>query len=149
MKKDRMNFIMSILFLAMGLLFFKTSFDYNYLTRAGAPGAGFVPRWISGFMVVLAVAYLVESIKKPMKVVFPNGIHIKRFLLIFAAVFVFIILCKPLGFSIPFCIMMFMLFYGTFKWPVNLGISVGITILMYCIFILWLKLPLPVNQIGI
>lgn len=149
MVKDRMNFVVSVLFLMMGLLFFKTSFDYAAFTPTGAPGAGLVPRWLSAALVILAVVYLVQSIKKPAEVVYPEKKHLKRILLIFIAVFIFIVLCKPMGFSIPFCIMMFMLFYGTFKWPVNLGISIGVTVLMYIIFIMWLKLPLPVNQFGI
>jgi hypothetical protein len=60
------------------------------------------------------------------------------------------LLLQPVGF--PVTLLLFLLaairVFGYRRWPVIVGIAVGLTIVSYLTFVTWLKVPLPLGLVG-
>ncbi|RDU38126.1 hypothetical protein DRW41_00720 [Neobacillus piezotolerans] len=140
----------SLLFLIIGGIVLMQSLSLNYYSEFG-PGPGLLPIWISGLMIVLSIINIFSSLKKDaikLADVMPKGEGLKNVLLTVGTLLLFIITVPYIGFCIASFLMLFLLFLRGYKWYIGVGLSAGITLLVFWVFGSILNVPLPVNSFG-
>jgi len=133
-----------------GTLFFQ-ALSYDYYSDYG-PGPGLFPLWLSGLLIVLSIAYIIDCYKKniiQLKDVLPKGEGLRKIILIMVSLVVFYILAPYTGYSVAGIIMLMILFIKEYKWYWGLGISVVVTFVLFYTFYSVLNVPLPVNSFGL
>lgn len=138
------------LFVFAAILFWQ-SFSFDYYSQYG-PGPGLFPFWLSGILMVLSILLIIESVRKnPIKWtdILPQGEGMKRVASIFVSLILFLIIVPYVGYAIASILMLFILFFGEFRWYWNLGLSIVVTLLMIVVFQVFLNVPLPSNSFGL
>jgi hypothetical protein len=135
-----------IVFLAIGILFFVYSLIYPYSSEIG-PGSGFFPIWISGFLIVLALIYIYESIKGNDSAEEITKESIMKVLIIVIFMVLFVLFLPIAGFNISGTAFLFAMFFKSYGLVKNLVISIVSTLAMYFLFLL-LGVQLPLNALG-
>jgi Tripartite tricarboxylate transporter TctB family. len=139
-------------FLVFSLIYFAVSFNYSYTSKLGGGiGPGFLPFWASLIMIVFSIIYIGYAFKKEkvdITSILPDKEGLKNIVLLFAYMIVFAAIVEFVGFTIANTVMLFLMFRGYFKWYKNLGISLGVSVLLYFMFVVFLEVPLPVNEFG-
>ena len=135
-----------IVFLAIGILFFAYSLIYPYSSEVG-PGSGFFPIWISGFLIVLALIYIYESVKGNDSAEEITKESFTKVLMIVIFMVMFVLFLPIAGFNISGTAFLFAMFFKSYKLAKNLIISVVSTLAIYFLFLL-LGVQLPLNALG-
>lgn len=135
-----------IVFLAIGILFFAYSLIYPYSSEVG-PGSGFFPIWISGFLIVLALIYIYESVKGNDSAEEITKEGFRKVLMIIIFMILFVLFLPVAGFNISGTAFLFAMFFKSYKLAKNLIISVVSTLAIYFLFLL-LGVQLPLNALG-
>ena len=139
-------------FLAISLIYGVTSFQYGYISKDQGigPGPGFFPFWLCLFMGVCSTIHIFNSIRVPVSVksILPDIRGMKAIGRIVFCILMYLLIARVAGFIITFTLMLFIFFYGYFKLHVNLLVSLGVVLFLYAVFIIWLGVPLPVNDFG-
>ena len=139
-----------IITLIYAIIIFQQSQSLDYSTRLG-PGPGFFPLWLSGILIVLTLLYIVDSIRHDVvKVseILPGGKASQNILSTVAGLILFPIVVPYLGFVISATMLQFIMFVRDFKWYTALGISVGVSVVLFLGFQSLLGVSLPVNDFG-
>lgn len=145
-----LSFWAGLLVLVYASIFFVESLSMKYYSSVG-PGPGFFPRWLNGILVILAVCFLVNTIKKDAVNIFevlPKGKQALKVVRYPAAILIFIILTPYAGFIITCTFVMTMLLISEMKFFWNLGISIATSLVLFIVFKHLLGVPLPVNVFG-
>ena len=136
-----------------GLIIASGSMQYG-LGTLDSPGTGFMP-FLAGLAITLfAFMGLVQGILKRRGMVpwapVLSGVNWKKSLTVLAALLGYVLLLKPLGFSL--CTAVFIGFLMRVvhpqKWPVVVAGAIGSALGAYGIFELWLKAQLPKGPWG-
>jgi putative tricarboxylic transport membrane protein len=138
-----------IVILLFAVTIFIQSFSYNYNSKMG-PGPGLLPVWLSGSLIILSMIYLVKAMKstKSNESVLPKGKSLRNVLTILFALIVFMLVVSLAGFMIAGTLFLYILLIRVYKWYINLGISIGVTGVLFLLFYKLLSVPLPVNVYG-
>ncbi|MEH7111312.1 tripartite tricarboxylate transporter TctB family protein [Neobacillus niacini] len=150
MKRVGLGFFLAVFILIISGIMFWQALPMGYYSEYG-PGPGFLPLWINGILIILAVLYLFITLMKSdiaLSKVFPKGEGFINVLVSMGAPILFLILIPYTGFVIASMITLFILFIRGFKWYWSLGYSVGLSILLFLVFSTLLRVPLPVNVLG-
>ncbi len=148
MFRKKPEFWAGIVILLFSLIFFITSLGYDYMLGT-APGPGFLPRWISGFMIICVVIYIAKALKMPGNTrIVDDKKGLKKIVNLFLALIIFSILLTTAGFTIASAAMLFMIFRLELKWYTSLITAVITAVLLFVVFCYWLKLPFPINSFG-
>ncbi|MDQ0221140.1 tripartite tricarboxylate transporter TctB family protein [Peribacillus cavernae] len=129
---------------------FGISLSYDLYSDLG-PGPGLFPAWLSGFLIILSLFYIWESIKKEvilLQKILPKGKGKKKVLTLLGSIVLFILIAPYIGFTMAAIVMLFMILIAEFKWYWGVGISTAISILLFLVFDSFLHVPLPVNAFG-
>lgn len=140
----------SLLFLIVGGIVFIQSLSLDYYSEFG-PGPGLLPMWISGLMIILSIINIISSLKKDaikLSDVMPKGEGLINVLLTAGSLLLFIIIVPFAGFCIASFLMLSIVFLRGYKWYIGMGLSAGITLLLFWVFGSILNVPLPVNSFG-
>ncbi len=135
-----------IVFLAIGILFFAYSLIYPYSSEVG-PGSGFFPIWISGFLIVLALIYIYESVKGNDSAEEITKESFMKVLMIIIFMVLFVLFLPVAGFNISGTAFLFAMFFKSYGLAKNLIISIVSTLAIYFLFLL-LGVQLPLNALG-
>ena len=125
-------------FLLFSLVFLVTSLQLEYLLPGKGIGAGFLPFWMSLIMALLSGAYMIDAVKNnplDMSEVLPDKAGLKTISLLFLYMVLFVAVVNYVGFTIAATLMLFLMYRGHLKWYVNLGVSLGIALLLYGMFV--------------
>lgn len=148
MLKKNPELWVGIVVLLFSIVFFITSFGYDYMSDA-APGPGFLPRWASGFLIICTIIYIVKSLKTPGNITILNDKKgLKKIINLFLALIVFAITLTTLGFTIACALMLFMIFRLELKWYTSLITAIITAVILFIVFYYWLMLPFPINSFG-
>lgn len=151
MRKQNAGVWAGMLLFACALVMFLESFSLRYMTNFG-PGPGMFPRWLSGILMIISLAYIWYSVKKNVITVdeiLPKGRDLTNVVSVVAALILFMVLLNVTGFPIAGTIMMFMLLVREFKWYTALGISVFTTVVLFILFRVFFRIPLPEGFFGL
>jgi hypothetical protein len=144
--KSQRDFWSGLMFVVAGIVFAVGATGYSMGTSA-RPGAGYFPLLLSVIMAILGAVVLFKSLTIETPGGDPIG-HIawKPLLIIVAAIAVFGISIELLGMivSIPILIFIASLAGDEFRWREVIANAVVLTIGSWSIFILGLKLTIPV-----
>lgn len=142
------DFWAGIAIILFAAIFFLDSLNYDYIVGT-APGPGFLPRWISGFMIAAGIIYLVGSVKKPgFAAIISNKAGLKRAGNIFLCVLIFSVLLPYTGYTIASAVMIFILFRKEIGWEKALVCSVIMSVALYYLFVVVLRLSFATNVFG-
>ncbi len=150
MKKLKHSTLMCFLLLVFTSVYFAMSFKYGYWDGYN-PGAGFLPRWCSGILLVLLVIYFFRSLKEEgvsVADVFPKGIGGANILICWAALIFFALTAKKIGMLVSSTVMLSFLFGRTSKWYKAILYAVILAGICFVIFKILLQVPVPVNKLG-
>lgn len=126
--------------------------------RIGYPGPGFFPMIVGAVLVLTAAACLIQAFlirridgatttgRENDAPSSGNRRTIRIWLLVgFLILYAFTV--QPLGFPISLTVFLVAAIwvFGYRKWMPALGIAVGLTVLSYLTFVVWLKVPLPLG----
>lgn len=139
-----------IFLLAFALVFFALSLSLKYYTKFG-PGPGLFPVWLSGALIITSLVYIWQSFKKQgvsWADVLPKGREMGNVLSVLGSVLLFMIIVNVTGFVIASTVLLFILLRREYKWHLGLGISAGVSVLLFLIFKSYFAIPLPVNGFG-
>lgn len=146
------NLWIGAFFLLFSLIYFGVSFGYSYKSKLGGGiGPGFLPFWSGLFMIVFSLIYIATAVKKEkvdIRAIMPDKKGLKNIVLLFLYMVVFALIVPFVGFTVANSVMLFLMFRGYFKWRRNLVVSIGVSVLLYWIFVICLEVPLPVNIYG-
>lgn len=134
--------------LGIGLVFFIYSLQYPYESELG-PGPGMMPLWLSGILIVLALAYLYSVVKgKDSAEDWPEKKTQIEMALILGNMALFVILLPVIGFNLAATLFLFVFLRRSYRWVKSLAISLGFSIFLFLLFTEGFASPLPVNAFG-
>jgi putative tricarboxylic transport membrane protein len=139
----------SFVFLVASVAYFFYGYRYSFYTSDGRFGAGFFPRVVGGFLVVLTLVNLVQDIRgrtsgEPNE--YWRDIGVVAALLV-ALVYVMGLVGAVLGMFL--FILAVLSFLNRGRWVTNLSVSVGIPLFIHLLFRVWLNAPLPVGRFEV
>ena len=152
MKKIKLNTLICFCFMLFSLFYFYNAMQLKLWSSKYAPGPGFIPRWVSGFMFVLSVIAFVQSLKE-------DGITLERVLpanrtsrinlyVCWGGLIFFLIFVKKLGFVITSGVLLSALFSRGTKWPKAILLSIIVSLCCFVVFKIVLQVQIPTNQFG-
>ena len=151
MKHKNADIGFSLLIALMGAAMFMISFRYEFMSDYG-PGPGFIPRVVTALLAVLGVvnALKIKAQGNSDKPFFAGPAERKRFLIYLGAIILLAIGIEVVGLLISGCIFLFCIYYFFDKKPLvkSLVVAVGITLILWLIFDVWLKLRLPMGLLS-
>lgn len=139
-----------ILILIFACVIFSQALTLDYYTTLG-PGPGLFPLWLSGILIVLSILYIFQSIKKEavsFAEILSKGRGLGNVVAVLGSVIVFMLIVNFTGFIVASTVLLFILLVREYKWHWGLGISAGVSILLFVVFQVFLGIPLPVNALG-
>ncbi len=130
-----------ILSIIMGLYWIKSGITYGFWVRRG-PGGGFLPI-IAGIMAIL---FCISALLAERKDKSPSGFSWKAFLPA-GALLGMVMLSYVLGMVVSMAIYIFIWLKFIEKHTTKSAVSIGIgtAIVIYGIFVFWLRVPLPLG----
>ncbi len=129
--------------------------------KLGYPGPGFFPTVVGAFLVLTAAACLIQALLtgrsrgsapagQGKAAPAPRDRQAVRVGLFVSLLILYALTLQPLGF--PIAIVLFLVaatwVFGYRRWFPALGIATGLAVLSYLIFVLWLKVPLPLGILS-
>ena len=144
------------LFLAAGIIYELVALKMPR-GRIGYPGPGFYPMIVGVFLILTAAACLIQALMAkpaPAKAVTePSAESPRQFArtwALLAALVAYILAVQPVGF--PIAMVAFLAIsiwtFGYRRWLPVLLIAVGLTVVSYLCFMVWLKVPLPLGVLS-
>lgn len=134
--------------LAIGLVFFGYSLQYPYESELG-PGSGMMPLWLSGILIVLALAYIASVFKgKDSSEKWPERKSQLEMLFILGSMSLFVLLLPVIGFNLSCIVFLFVFLRRNYSWYKSLAISAGASVFLFLLFTEGFATPLPVNMFG-
>jgi putative tricarboxylic transport membrane protein len=134
---------------ALGVYIILEARGWNYFSEEG-PGPGFFPMWYGIAMVVLSLLLALRSAARPPagKPVDWQGVF--RALMSWGAFAVSVALLKPLGFLLSLALLTLFVVAVMYGRPLKIALAaaVGNAVGFYLLFVLALKLSLPVGPLG-
>ena len=144
----RSDHIAGVAFIAFGIVVFALSGDLPF-GRLSAPGAGMMPKLVTGLMIAFGVALVIgAAASKPLaEIEWSDGSHALMVVLITAvAIFGY----QRLGFIVTMSLLVFVLLVAIERQPVHYAAAyaIGLTVLAYWLFGKALKAPLEQGIFG-
>jgi putative tricarboxylic transport membrane protein len=143
---------------AVLLLVFSVAFAAGALKQyswwgPGGPGSAFLPFWLGLVMGLLALMFLVRSLKAndPGESWLPRGEGLRDMLVVLGITIAFVALLNVLGMVIGTAVYLAVLFryLGRHRWWTTLGIAVAAAGINWLVFVRWLRVPMPEGIIWI
>jgi hypothetical protein len=142
--------ICGLIILGYGIVIFVQSLSLKYQTVFG-PGPGFFPLWVSVILIPLAIAFIVESLKKNVilvKDIIPDKKVLYRSLCLCGGLLLFCVASNFLGYFLCGFILLFVMFIWDFKLIWALIWSAVFMIILMVIFQKFFKVSLPLGIFG-
>ncbi len=149
----RLEFFASLFLLIFSLFVCREAYKLS-LGHFGTPGAGLVPFLLGGILFVLSSIYFfktLRALRQEQEIHLWRGLRWKKVILVCAILFLYALLLEKGGFLLCTFLLLVSLFLWVDRqrWYWVYGGSLGITLLCYVVFKIWLQIQLPVGFFGI
>lgn len=138
------------LFTLYGLGYLLMSFSYPYYNKFGV-GPGFFPRWVAVLTIVAGLSYTLMSAFRDKFIigeVFPEKKELLNVVTVVLAILAFILVVKKIGFLIASTLLLFFIFIRSYRWPKAVLYAFIASAIVFGIFKIGFKVPVPVNGFG-
>ena len=145
--------IAALVFTALGVFMFAETWKAPYLLE-GVPGPAFLPRWIAGGLVatglLLTARAALPSFALKNVTDWPNRRGWARVALMLGALAVAFIVLDKVGFIVTMTLFISIVIYGlgTRSWLTLAAVPLGTAVMLYLVFAVWLRVPLPKGILG-
>ncbi len=143
------QFVAGSCLLLFSMAFLREAMRYKYSGSLGL-GPGFFPMWLCCILTVLSLVYIGMSFKEKgvTKKIMPNAVSQRNIMLILVSMLSFVVLLNYFGFIISSTLFLMVLFYGSYKWYIGLGISLTVSLFLFWLFQIILEIQLPALALG-
>jgi hypothetical protein len=113
-----------------------------------APGSGFLPLWLGVCLLALSAVHVVSCMRAPAAAA-PAG-HWRKVVAVMLGLVVCVAVIEPVGFVVAVGAYLLFLLRGVERepWRTSLGVTVIAVAVLFGLFRLWLKVPLPKGPWG-
>ena len=141
---------------AVLLLAFSVAFSGGALKQYSwwgleGPGSAFVPFWLGLVMAVLALLFLVKSLRNPYPGAawLPRGEGLRDLLVVLGITIAFVALLNVTGMLIGTALYLAIVvrYLGRHPWWLTLGVAVATAGFNWLVFVHWLRVPMPEGMI--
>ena len=159
-KGSMANIVLGLVVASFGVVIIGIIKTQNYtIWNRGGPGQGLFPMIAAGGIILCGVSVLIEACLDRRKtekgreipIIEIKSRELYNFCVVLGIAVLVVLLSETLGF-IP-CVAIAMVFYvkllGGETWLKSLVIGMGMGIVIYCIFVLFLKVHFPKGMLGI
>lgn len=142
------EFVVGLLFVALGALVIYDSHRVGAAWAADGPQSGYFPN-IIGWMLAAAGAWVAGTTlyawRRQAGKVFVSYADLKPVLTMLVPTIVYVVLIKLIGIYVASALYIagFMLFQGKYKWLPTLCVSLGVPVVIFLLFEIWFLVPLP------
>lgn len=146
----KMGVYIGLLFLVVSVIVFVQSLRLPYTGHYG-PGPGMLPLWISAIVAVLSVGYLILAWTREDKTVaqaFPKDAGWVNALAVIGTLALFLVTVNVVGFLPASILALFLMFLRGYRWYWSLALSAGVSVSVYVIFDVLLRVQLPDWDLG-
>ncbi len=143
--KNERDFWSGVMFIAFGLFFALFALKYDFGT-AQRMGPAYFPTVLGGILVVLGISIALTSLARESADGKVEKFHFPELLWVLGAVVVYGLLLKPAGVIIAMVALVAISSIGSheFRWKEVIILSIVMGIVTYVVFIMGLKLTIPV-----
>lgn len=145
-------------FLAVGIAYEAMALSMP-LGGFGSPGPGLFPIIVGAALILTAAACLIQNLvssEPPAASLEETGAPVqgrseaRKAWLLVASLIVYVVALKPVGFPVALTLLLIasVRIFGYRNWLGNFAISVLMTVIAYVVFIVWLKVPLPLGLLA-
>ncbi len=113
-----------------------------------APGSGFLPLWLGVCLLALSIIHVVSCVRSPAAGTPPG--HWRKVVVVMLGLVVCVAVIEPVGFVVAVGAYLLFLLRGVERepWRTSLGVTVIVIAVLFALFRLWLKVPLPKGPWG-
>lgn len=150
LKDLKFNTLVCVILILFSAFYLYQSLQYSYWHGYG-PGAGFVPSWCSGIMLILSIICFFQSFKEggiKVNEVFPHGVGMANMIITWVGLVFFALFSKVVGLIITSTILTTALFARSIKWKKALIYGIVVSVCCFVVFKMVLKVPVPINKFG-
>lgn len=143
--RDQKNFWSGLMFMAFGLFFVGFAQQYD-MGSAARMGPAFFPTMLGGLMFALGVIVMIEGLAKEHADGKIEPFNFKALVLVLGAVIAFGLLLRPAGLIVSLFVLIGISSYGSHEFRLRdvLLLSIGMSVLVYAVFIYGLSMTIPV-----
>ena len=139
--------VTAVLLLAFSVAFAAGALKQYSWWGPGGPGSAFLPFWLGVVMFLLALMFLIRSLKdkNPGASWLPRGEGLRDMLVVLGVTIAFVALLNVLGMVIGTAVYLAVLIWylGRHPWWTTLGIAVAAAGFNWLVFVHWLRVPMP------
>lgn len=139
----------NIVLLLVGILSLLGSLQIPYWSEFG-PGSGFMPFWLAIAMILVS-GFSIYKPGKSVEVEMPSGDNLIQLLIYVALVVVTIVITMVLGLVIALGIfaLLEVRVIHRYAWWGSVTAALGVMVVVYLLFGVWLNVPLPTGIFGL
>jgi hypothetical protein len=143
--RDQKNFWSGVMFIAFGLFFAGWAQHYDMGTAARM-GPAFFPTMLGGIMFLLGVIILIEGLAVEHADGKIEPFNFKALVLILGSVIAFGLLLRPAGLIVSLFVLIGVSAFGSHEFKLRdiILLSIGLSLLVYGVFIYGLNMTIPV-----
>ncbi len=145
--------VTAVLLLAFAVAFAAGALKNYAWWGPGGPGPAFMPFWLGLVMGVLALLFLVKSLRNPYPGAswLPRGEGLRDMLVVLGMTVLFVALLNVLGMVIGTALYLLVLvrYLGRHRWWVTAAIALGAAFFNWLVFVHWLRVPFPEGKLWI
>ena len=129
------------------VLWIATALGLPYMGQY-APGSGFLPLWLGVCLLVLSTVHVVSCLRTPPAAVAAG--HWRKVVAVMLGLVICVAVIEPVGFVVAVGAYLLYLLRGVEREPWRTSVSVTIVVIavLFALFRLWLKVPLPKGPWG-
>ena len=139
--------VVAIVMFAIGLGMMADNYQLGAGWAREGPQSGYFPFRIGAIICIASVAVLVQVLvsNKRRSVVFVTYAQLKPVLYVFVPTLVYVAAIQFIGIYVASAVFIavFMRWQGHYRWPITLGVSIGVPVAIFLLFEIWFLVPLP------
>jgi len=142
-----MELVVAAFLFLLGLIVIVDSIRLGHTWGPDGPRAGYFPFYVGLLICIATGVTFVRALgnrASAAKAFVMRG-ALKQVMRMLVPSIAYVVLVKPLGIYVASTLFIayFMRWLGRYRWPATVGVAVAVSAVLYCLFEVWFKVPLP------